>query len=423
MPSNIAVFGLGYVGCVTSACLARLGHSVIGVDRDQRKLDEIAGKRAPFYEPGLNDLIESGIDRGLLSVTPSTTDALENADVAFICVGTPSIRNGNDPDLDQLRHAMEDLILSLRGRLRPLVLAIRSTVPPGTCEGIVTPALAAFPGVSVVAHPEFLREGTAVADFLDPSLIVIGGSDSVAMDKVANLYRALPCDTSLVSLRAAELIKYACNAFHAIKVAFANEIGALSGEMEVDGLEVMRTLCKDTKLNASAAYLAPGFAFGGSCLPKDLRALTALGAGLGMELPLLNHALPSNQAHFMRAVKRVCNIDARKLGVLGLAFKEDTDDLRESRTIDLLNQILSTDRQVRVYDAQIDLDTIHGANKLYLLSQVPKIAPLLVREVSELLNWADHLVIAQKQSPAISAQVRKSGLPVTDLVGSGLDSL
>ncbi len=326
--TNIAVLGLGYVGGVTAACLASLGHRVWGVDPDERKVKEVENGRAPFYEPGLEDLVRENVQTGRLSVSTSA-DALTAADIVMVCVGTPSQKNGNLA-LDQLRGAVAEIAGHLPRRAKPLIVAIRSTVFPGTCEGVVLPAFHGYPAVSTVSHPEFLREGSAVEDFFEPSLLVVGGSDRAAMQDVADLYRLLGVNAALVSLRTAEMIKYACNAFHAVKITFANEIGALSSQLGVNGTEVMTTLCEDVKLNSSAAYLKPGFAFGGSCLPKDLRALVYRAAHLDLNLPLLESAIPSNEQHLKRAIAEILDLPAQRIGVIGLAFKENTDDLRES---------------------------------------------------------------------------------------------
>ena len=419
-PSNIAVFGMGYVGCVTAACFTSLGHTVVGVDRDQHKINDVVAGRAPFYEPGLQDLVAQGVAGGLLTATQSTANALKDADVALICVGTPSERNGN-LGLDQLRRVVEEIAEHLHGRTKPLVLAVRSTVFPGTCEEVVIPRLAGVSGVNVVSNPEFLREGAAVKDFLEPSLVVVGGYDKGSVEKVAGLYAPLPGNPCLVSLRTAEMIKYACNAFHAVKIAFANEIGALAEKMEVDGLEVMNTLCTDVKLNASAAYLKPGFAFGGSCLPKDLRALTYRASRMDLQLPLLTNTMPSNDAHLKRAIHRIMDIKAERIGMVGLAFKEDTDDLRESPVVDLLEYLLGKGRNVRVYDPHINLEKIYGSNKAYILNAIPHIGRLLVNQPADVLGWAEHLVISQRPSVALAAEIRSTGLPVIDLVGAGLD--
>jgi len=416
---TVVVLGLGYVGCVTAACLAELGHSVIGVDRDGSKVKNITEGRAPFYEPGLETLVENGVRSGNLRATTSAGDPLREADIVMACVGTPSERNGN-LGLDQLKRAVEEIAASLAGRSKPLTLAIRSTVFPGTCEEVVIPAFAKFPQVSVVSNPEFLREGSAVKDFREPSLVVVGGSDSAAVRKVAALYDALGVEPRLVSLRTAEMIKYACNAFHAVKISFANEVGALSAKLSIDAREVMTTLCYDTRLNISAAYLKPGFAFGGSCLPKDLRALTYRSARLDVKLPFLESVLPANQAHLNRAIQEVLDLPGERIGMIGLAFKENTDDLRESPVVTLLEQLIGKGRSVRVYDPHISLDSIYGSNRDFILTAIPHIGKLLESKIQTVLEWADHVVLAQPPSGEMAQAIRDSGRPVLDLVGSGL---
>ena len=284
------MLGLGYVGSVTAACLAHLGHSVIGVDRDAHKVKSIECGKAPFYEPGLAELIEEGRANGRLTATTLLEPAIEQADIALICVGTPSERNGN-LGLDQLRRVCSQIATAWQGQDRRLIVAVRSTVFPGTCEELTAACLGGPDRFAVVSNPEFLREGNAVNDFLEPSLLVVGGLDRCAVETVAALYRSLAVEACLVSLRTAEMIKYACNTFHALKVAFANEMGALSGALGIPGAEVMDTLCRDTKLNISPAYLKPGFAFGGSCLPKDLRALVYRAGRLDLKVPLLETVL------------------------------------------------------------------------------------------------------------------------------------
>ena len=326
---SIAVFGLGYVGCVTATCFAELGFRVVGVDLDERKVRAVQEGQSPFYEPGLEALIQSSLRNGRLSATLSTAEALQRCDVAFLCVGTPSTSNGN-LNLNQLRRVTADIAAQLPGRTRPLTLVVRSTVFPGTCDEVVAPLVQHAPMVAVVANPEFLREGSAVKDFMQPSLLVVGSHDAAASQRVASLYAGLPVEASIVALRTAELIKYTCNAFHALKIAFANEIGTIATVLGIEGAEVMETVCRDTKLNISPAYLKPGFAFGGSCLPKDLRALNYRSRQLDLDLPLLNSVLPSNEAHIARAFRRVLEAGYGKIGIYGLAFKPNTDDLRES---------------------------------------------------------------------------------------------
>jgi GDP-mannose 6-dehydrogenase len=410
--TQITVLGLGYVGCVTAACLASLGHRVRGVDRDERKVKQVENGRAPFYEPGLEDLIRENIQAGRLSVSTSPGGIVE-ADVALICVGTPSEKNG-DLALDQLLRSVAEIAEHLPRPSKRLIVGIRSTVFPGTCEAQVLPAFLDHPQVSVVSHPEFLREGTAVRDFFEPPLLVVGGGDEAAK-VVAGLYRTLSAKPALVALRTAEMIKYACNAFHALKITFANEIGALSEQVGVDGAAVMATLCEDVKLNSSAAYLKPGFAFGGSCLPKDLRALVYRAAHLDLRLPLLESTMPSNQEHLMRAIHAVLDLPALRIGVLGLAFKEDTDDLRESPVVTLLEQLIGKGRAVQVFDPRIRLDAIYGSNRNFILETIPHIGRLLTGSLDQILEWADHLVLAQRQPPATLDRIRASLIPVLDL--------
>ncbi len=414
-PTNIAVVGLGYVGCVTAACLSGLGHKVTGVDRDEHKVQSVLNGEAPFYEPGLEKLVKENVAAGRLRASTSLEEALQNADIALICVGTPSEKNGN-LGLDQLRRVIAEMAGLIRNRPTPLIVAIRSTVFPGTCQEIVMPALGSH--AVVVSNPEFLREGTAVKDFMEPSLVVVGGDDREAVRRAAAIYQPLGFPPSLVSLRTAEMIKYACNAFHAVKIAFANEIGALSAALEVNGREVMETVCQDVKLNASAAYLKPGFAFGGSCLPKDLRALVYRAGRLDLHLPMLETVLPSNDRHLARAIAKVLDLPAKRLGVVGLAFKENTDDLRESPVVTLLEQLIGKGRDVKVFDPHIQLDLIYGSNRNFILQTIPHIGRLLCRSIDDLLASSDHLVVVQKQGEEIRAKIGRSGLPVLDLLSA-----
>ncbi len=408
------MLGLGYVGCVTAACLAATGHQVRGVDRDEHKVTSVLRGEAPFYEPGLEAIVRENAASGRLTATTSTAEAIQDADIALICVGTPSERNGN-LGLDQLRRATEDIAAASAGRTRPLVVAVRSTVFPGTCEQVVMPLLEGLDCIKVVANPEFLREGVAVKDFMEAALVVVGGSDPTAVRRVAALYKSVPAEPCLVALRTAEMIKYSCNAFHAVKIGFANEIGALAEQLGVAPEEVLATLCKDTKLNTSAAYLKPGFAFGGSCLPKDLRALRYRAARLDLKLPLLESVLPGNEEHLRRAIQATLDLGPIKLGVVGLAFKENTDDLRESPVVGMLEHLIGKGRELRIFDPHIQLDKIYGANRDYILNAIPHIGKLLLGSIEELTGWASHLVLTQKPSSEVAAKIRACGLPVLDL--------
>jgi GDP-mannose 6-dehydrogenase len=412
-PSRIAVFGLGYVGSVTAACLASLGHRITGVDRDEFKVSQLSAGKAPFYETGLEDLVKSTAASGLLSATTSPEQALADADIALVCVGTPSERNGN-LGLDQVRRVVEQIVATLPKRTEPLIFAMRSTVFPGTLEEVVWPMLAGH-NVALVSNPEFLREGSAVKDFMEPSLIVVGGSDREAVKRVAGIYDGLGGEPCLVSLRTAEMIKYACNAFHAVKISFANEIGALCHTLGIPPQEVMTTLCSDVRLNISPAYLKPGFAFGGSCLPKDLRALEHRAARLDLKLPLLMNTLESNRRHLERAIQAVMDLNAPRIGVIGLAFKENTDDLRESPAVTLLEYLIGKGRQVRVWDQYIRLKNIYGSNREFVLGAIPHIGALLMDEVEDVLGWASHVVLTQAPSGDVAQQIIASQLPVLEL--------
>ncbi len=414
--THVVILGIGYVGCVTAACLAHIGHRVTCVDCDEHKVQSVLRGAAPFYEPGLEEIIRETVAAGRLSATTDIASVLPDADVAMVCVGTPSEKNGN-LGLDQLRRVVGD-IAAQDIRRKPLVIAIRSTVFPGTCEEVVARRFAPGADVSVVANPEFLREGTAVRDFMEPALVVVGGSDPAAVGKVAGLYAPLGIAPCLVSLRTAEMIKYACNASHAVKISFANEIGTIAANLGIDGTEVMDTFCRDESLNISRAYLRPGFAFGGSCLPKDLRALNYRAARLDLKLPLLESVIPSNERHLARALQAVMDLPAERIGVFGLAFKESTDDLRESPVVTLLEQLIGKGRNVRVFDPQILPDRIYGSNQRYLLAAIPHIGKLFEPQLEALLEWAGYLVVAQKPAPPFAEAIRASGVAVLDLVNA-----
>ncbi len=411
---NVIVLGLGYVGCVSAACLAEIGHSVLGVDRDLGKVEAVREARSPFFEAGLDPIIQRNVAAGRLKAGVLDEAALDAADVVMLCVGTPSQANGNI-DLSHLRRVCEEIAAMLRPRKKRLIVTVRSTVFPGTCESLLVTVFAHREDVDIVSNPEFLREGTAIGDFMEPSLLVVGGSTDEAAQTVAGLYAGLPGEVSIVSLRTAEMIKYACNAFHALKIGFANEIGSLALNLGVSPDQVMATMCQDTKLNISTAYLKPGFAFGGSCLPKDLRALTFRASRLDLKLPLLESMLPSNDEHLKRSIHRVLELPGKRIGIYGLAFKEDTDDLRESPVIAIIEHLIGKGRAVRIFDPHIQLDEIYGSNLSFVVSALPHIGRLLTRSLDSLIVDSDTLVIAQKPGPATKAQMAASGLPLLDL--------
>jgi GDP-mannose 6-dehydrogenase len=418
---NVVVMGLGYVGCVSAACLAEIGHSVLGVDRDINKVEAVRKAHSPFYEAGLDRLIQNNVAAGRLQAGALDEKALGAADIVMLCVGTPSQPNGNI-DLSHLRRVCEEISAMLRRRTKKLIIAVRSTVFPGTCESLLESVFAHREDVDIVSNPEFLREGTAVKDFMEPSLLVVGGSTDDAAQTVADLYASLPGEVSIVSLRTAEMIKYACNAFHALKIGFANEIGSLASSLGVNPEQVMATMCRDTKLNISSAYLKPGFAFGGSCLPKDLRALTFRSTRLDLKLPLLESLLPSNHEHLKRSICEVLELTGQRIGIFGLAFKEDTDDLRESPVITLIEYLIGKGREVRIYDPHIQLDEIYGSNLSFVVSALPHIGRLLTRSLDELISSSDAMVIAQKPTTGALEQLTACKLPIIDLTRIRLKS-
>jgi GDP-mannose 6-dehydrogenase len=419
---SVIVVGLGYVGCVSAACFAEIGHHVLGVDRDLNKMESVRKAQSPFFEAGLDQLIQKNVAAGRLKAGELDEYALAAADVVMLCVGTPSQANGNI-DLSHLHRVCDEISGLLRPRKKRLIVTVRSTVFPGTCESLLETVFARREDVEIVSNPEFLREGTAVQDFMEPSLLVVGGSTDDAARFVADLYSGLPGEVSIVSLRTAEMIKYTCNAFHAVKIGFANEIGSLAASLGVNPEQVMATMCRDTKLNISPAYLKPGFAFGGSCLPKDLRALTFRASRLDLKLPLLASVLSSNDEHLRRSIHQVLELPGNQVGIYGLAFKEDTDDLRESPVITIIEHLIGKGRAVRIFDPHIQLDEIYGSNLSFVVSALPHIGRLLTRSLDDLISSSDTLVIAQKPTATALAQMKASDLKIIDLTRIVLKAL
>jgi len=395
---RISVLGLGYVGAVSAVCLAAEGHAVVGVDTNPVKVAMLADGRSPVIEAGVARLAQEAVDAGLLTATMNTPQAVAGPDLALVCVGTPSRPNGS-LDLSYLERVCQDLGEALRTKQGYFVVVVRSTVLPGTMRDVVIPALESASGkrvavdFGVCVNPEFLREGTAVDDFRHPPKVVIGSTDERSRRALAPLVESAGTPCLHVDLETAELVKYADNAWHGLKVAFANEIGSLARAQGLDGRRVMRIFCSDDKLNISAAYLRPGFAFGGSCLPKDLRALCHRGQDLDLDLPVLSSILPSNRQHLHRAFELVTSSDHRRIGVLGLSFKAGTDDLRESPMVDLVERLIGKGYDVRVYDHNVELATLVGANRDFILNQIPHISRLMTGSVEELLAHAETVVV------------------------------
>ena len=385
---KVAVVGLGYVGTVTAACLASRGHDVWGVDVDAAKVDEIRSGRSPVAEPGLDALVAQAVADGRLRATTSCADALDRADVSLVCVGTPSTARGGT-DLSYVRRAVDDIVAALRVVTPPASgrhsVVIRSTVPPGTVEDVVTPALTdGLAGTQITVGaamcPEFLREGSGIADFFASPFLVVGTSDPGVAEAVTDVFGFLDQPVRVVDVRTAEALKYACNAFHATKVSFANEMSRLFRLLGVDSREVMSLFCEDQVLNVSPAYLRPGFAFGGSCLPKDLRSLLHLARMNGADLPLLAGTLATNELVINEAVDRVVACDGRTVALLGLSFKMNTDDLRESPNVELAERLIGKGFDVRIYDPVVNPARLVGANRRHVESKLPHLRRLLTHE-------------------------------------------
>jgi len=395
---KICVLGLGYVGTVASGCLAADGHEVIGVDPNQVKVDLINAGRSPIIEKDIGEIIARESAAGRLSATSDVALALRLADLAFVCVGTPSQPNGA-LDLQYVRRVCEQVGASFKGHPGAPVIVIRSTMLPGTMRDVVIPALEEHSGkragidFGVCVNPEFLREGTAVHDYRNPPLTVIGEINRASGDLLASLYADLKAPLIRTELETAEMVKYADNAWHALKVGFANEIGNLCKALDVDAHRVMDIFCQDRKLNISPTYLKPGFAFGGSCLPKDLRALLHCARTRDVALPILGAVLPSNLLQIERAVQTVIDQGNGKVGILGISFKAGTDDLRESPMVELAERLIGKGFDLRVYDKSVSLASLHGANRDYILNRIPHLSRLMVPLVEDVLEHAGTIVV------------------------------
>ncbi len=398
MAGRVSVFGLGYVGSVTAACLASLGHEVVGVDVKEEKLESMRSGRSPMAEVGLDDLLVSAVASGRLSLTSDAESAIAKSDLSLICVGTPSNRNGS-LDLRAVERVAEQIGAAMGHKADRHTVVMRSTVLPGVARNVVVPRLESCSGLEVgtdfgyVSNPEFLREGSAVADFMSPEYTIVGEWDSDSGNVVEELYSMLEAPVLKVSVETAEMVKYASNAFHAVKVAFANEIGHLAKAQGIDGRSVMEILCKDHKLNISPAYLKPGFAFGGSCLPKDTRALVYRARETDVDVPLLAAILQSNDVQVQRAIAAVEDAEGKHIGILGLAFKAGTDDVRESPMVAVIETLVGRGYEVRVFDEDVRLSTLIGANKAYLEAEIPHIASLMVDDLDEVVRTSDVLVV------------------------------
>jgi GDP-mannose 6-dehydrogenase len=404
---RVSVFGLGYVGCVTASCLARTGHDVWGVDTNPEKVAMVQAARPPVVEPGLDEILAEVVGAGRLRSTASAETAVRNTELALICVGTPGRANGQI-DVRAVERVAGGIGEAVRGRTAPFTVVLRSTVVPGTTERTLIPALreAAGPAAGllrVAVNPEFMREGSSLRDFAHPPLTLVGADEPETGALLRSLYAGVEAPFVHTSVRTAEMAKYVANAFHALKICFANEIGDLSGALGVDARAVMEIFLMDRKLNVSEAYLRPGFAFGGSCLPKDLRALLHAAHVEEVALPVLSAILPSNEGQIRRGVEAILATRRRRVGVVGLAFKPDTDDLRESPLVTLVEALIGKGCDVRILDRSVSVARLVGANRRYIEEEIPHIASLMCESVDALLAHAEVLVVGTPSAEAARA--------------------
>jgi len=416
---NLSVFGLGYVGCVSAACFAKEGHNVTGVDVSARKVEIINSGGSPIVESGIGELMNEVVASKRLRATTDAKEAVNSSDASLICVGTPSNQNGS-LDLRYITRVCEEIGAALKETDKKHVVIIRSTMLPGTIESVVIPTLKEHSGrqkIEVCINPEFLREGTSLKDFYAPPFTLIGADDEDTATLVRQLYSRIDAPVFVTSTKTAEMVKYVCNCFHALKVGFANEVGNICKALGVDSHEVMDIFCEDTKLNLSPYYLKPGFAFGGSCLPKDLRAINYKAKQLDVEVPLLTSILPSNKQQIERAVEMILNTQSKKVGIFGFSFKAGTDDLRESPMVILIETLIGKGIQLYIYDRDVSLARLVGANKDYIEGQIPHISQLMRTSLEEIVELADVLVIGNRSAEFEQIKnMRRDGQVIIDLV-------
>ncbi|MFC4947512.1 nucleotide sugar dehydrogenase [Pseudonocardia sp. GCM10023141] len=419
---RLSVFGLGYVGCVSAACMAARGHLVLGVDANPQKTAFIAEGRTPIVEERIGEVIADVVATGALQVRDDPTVAVHESDVSIVCVGTPS-GPGGALSTEYLERASQQIGAALATKSGWHVVVYRSTMIPGTCENLLIPLLEKSSGKTVgvdfgvCVNPEFLREGTSVRDFLDPPKTVVGQSDDRSGEMVMSLYAGLPGPRFQIPIAVAEMTKYVDNGFHALKVAFANEIGAVCAAEGLDSHAVMDVFLADTKLNISPAYLRPGFAFGGSCLPKDVRAIIHTARRHDLDIPLLSNVLVSNETHLRRTVETITALGRRRVGIFGLSFKAGTDDLRESPLVELAERLVGKGYHVQIFDPNVALSRLVGANRAYLDERLPHISELLTDDVDAVLAHAEICVIGSREPQVLRAvEDLRSDQVVVDLV-------
>jgi len=397
---KIAVFGLGYVGMVTAACLADRGHSIQGVEVDAEKLKTLRRGQSPIEENGLDTLVRKQFGRGRMRISTDSNCAVRESDMAIICIGTPGRADGNQ-DMTAIQHVFVEIGSALRNRPEHYAIVVRSTLTPGTTSGSLVPILEKESGkkvdrdFDVCVYPEFMREGTSIYDFNNPHFMIVGVRRPEAANSVIELQKRADSTCFITSVEEAEMVKYACNAFHALKIAFANEIGSFCKSIDIDGHRIMEILCADKKLNISPAYLEPAFAFGGSCLPKDLKALEFHAGRIGLDIPLLQSIIRSNNSHIERTVRLVMDTGCRSIGLLGLSFKPGSDDLRESPLVMLARSLLDNKLDVRIFDTEVRLNALHGANRNFVDTQLPDVSKYVVPSLEELITESELIVIGK----------------------------
>lgn len=420
--SSISVFGLGYVGSVSAACLAQMGHRVMGVDVNPAKVEMLDSGRSPIIEAQMSEMVAENNKACRLHATTDANAAVLGTDISFLCVGTPSLPNGK-LDLSHVEHVAREVGSALKEKKSHHLVVLRSTVLPGTTESVLIPTLEASSGrkagvdFTICYNPEFMREGSAVADFFQPPCTVLGAHSPGDLVPLREIYASVQAEVFETTIAAAEMAKYASNVFHALKVSFANEMGTLCKGLGVDTEVITKIFTSDTKLNVSAAYLSPGFAFGGSCLPKDLRAMTHRAKELDLTLPLLESIMPSNAEHVTRAVEAVLHTKKKKIAMLGLSFKAGTDDLRESPQVQLIKRLLGEGLQVQVWDRDVSLGRIAGSNRQYIEDVIPHIGSLLSTDFDQVVRSAEVVIIGSKavDGNQLSSQLRPDQI-VIDLV-------
>lgn len=420
---RISIFGLGYVGAVSAGCLARDGHDVIGCDIDKTKLDLLASGKTPIIEEGMEALVAEAASSGRLTVTNDAEQAVANSDISLICVGTPSTRTGGQ-DLTAVKRLCEQLGEAMKAKSGYHAFVMRSTVLPGTVEGVVQPILEERSGkkagsdFGVCFQPEFLREGSSIKDYDNPPYTVVGTSDERPAKLLEEIFGHLPCEFVTTTITSAEMLKYCCNTFHALKITFANEVGRISQSLDVDSHEVMRLVCEDRALNISPAYMKPGFAFGGSCLPKDVKALLSVAKSNDIEVPMLQGIMPSNQNHIDHAIEWVLESQKRKVGMIGLSFKSGTDDLRESPLVTMAERFIGKGLNLEIYDPEVNVARLMGANRRYIEESIPHISQLMRTSAEAIIDAADVVVVGLRDDAlmdVLHARLRDDQL-VLDLV-------